>query len=81
MPLTAVHHNPLRRAGETAQLVGREPDGIPAHECELAGDYVPYFPARSELPEDNADFLLGWLSDVTPEEREQGPEPARRALD
>lgn len=80
VPLTTVHHSPLHRGTETAHLVGQELDGVPAHACELAGDYVPHFPVRSELPEDSADFVLDWLSTSTPEEREQGPDLARRAL-
>lgn len=82
VPFAAVHHGPLPRAEETARLIHAElADGIPLHRTESAGDYVPHFPRRDELPPESADFFLRFLEGTTPEEQEQGATLARRALD
>ncbi|MFG2979278.1 histidine phosphatase family protein [Streptomyces sp. NPDC048331] len=80
-PLTAVHHGPLPRAEETARLIGDQLTGVPLHRSEEAGDYVPYLPDRAELPAESADLFLNFLEGASAEEREQGPELARRAMD
>ncbi|MEW2290204.1 histidine phosphatase family protein [Streptomyces sp. NPDC047841] len=81
IPFTTVHHGPLTRAEQTAQLIGDHLGNVPLHVSEVAGDYVPYIPERDELPADSADFYLRFLAAATEEEREQGPALARRALD
>jgi probable phosphoglycerate mutase len=82
VPLSAVHHGPLPRAAQTARLAGeRLGGGVPLHESEAAGDYVPYLPERAELPADAADRLLDFLAATTPEERAEGPLLAREALE
>ncbi|MGW6574886.1 histidine phosphatase family protein [Streptomyces sp. NPDC054945] len=81
VPLAAVHHGPLPRAQETARLIGDQLTGVPLHRSEAAGDYVPYLPAREELPPESADLFLRFLEGASAEEREQGPELARRAMD
>jgi probable phosphoglycerate mutase len=79
-PLTAVHHGPLPRAEQTAQLVCDQLDGVPLRRTELAGDYIPYLPRREELPRDSADAMLGHLDQFPAEERERGPGLAQEAL-
>ncbi|MBO3675495.1 histidine phosphatase family protein [Streptomyces sp. NEAU-YJ-81] len=79
VPLSAVHHGPLPRAAETARLIGDRLDGVPAHVCEPAGDYVPYTPHRAELPAESADFLLDFVHGFPPDERARGPLLARTA--
>ncbi|MFF8835374.1 histidine phosphatase family protein [Streptomyces sp. NPDC015130] len=80
VPLTAVHHGPLARATETARLLGERLDGVPLRVTDAAGDYVPYMPAREELPAETADAMLGFLEQVPAEEREQGPGLAAAAV-
>ncbi|MCB5169572.1 histidine phosphatase family protein [Streptomyces bambusae] len=80
VPLAAVHHGPPARAAETARLVGERLDGVPLRESDAAGDYVPYVPAREELPAEAADGMLGFLDGFPAEEREQGPGLAAAAL-
>ncbi|APU44100.1 MULTISPECIES: histidine phosphatase family protein [unclassified Streptomyces] len=80
VPLTAIHHGPLARAEQTARLVEDQLDGVPRHRTEAAGDYVPYLPAREELPPEAADAWAGFLGGFTAEEREQGPGLAAAAL-
>ncbi|MEE1754711.1 histidine phosphatase family protein [Streptomyces sp. SP18CS02] len=81
IPLAAVHHGPLPRAEQTAQLIGEQLENVPLHLSEAAGDYVPHMPARDELPAHAADFFLRFLAGATPEERENGPVLAQRAMD
>lgn len=61
VPLAAVHHGPLPRAAETARIAAEQLAGVPVHECEPAGDYVPYVPSRDELPAESADHFLGFV--------------------
>ncbi|MFJ9683128.1 histidine phosphatase family protein [Streptomyces sp. NPDC101194] len=81
IPLAAVHHGPLPRAEQTACLIGEQLKNVPLYVTEAAGDYVPYMPAREELPAESAEFFLRFLHGAAIEERERGPELARQALD
>ncbi|MFJ7911727.1 histidine phosphatase family protein [Kitasatospora sp. NPDC096204] len=80
-PISALHHGPLPRAAETARLVAEQLTGVRPRQCEEAGDFVPYVPAREELPEASAEFVLDRLSATTAEEREEGALLARRAVE
>lgn len=79
-PLSVIHHGPLPRAQQTAQLIGAQLDAVPLHQSELAGDYVPYLPTKEELPPDSADAMLSFLAQVPEEECSRGPALAREAL-
>lgn len=79
-PLVAVHHGPLPRAAQTAQLISDQLDNVPAQLSEPAGDYIPYLPQRDELPPESADAMLGHLAQFSAYEREQGPRLAQEAL-
>ncbi|MFE7705922.1 histidine phosphatase family protein [Streptomyces sp. NPDC057486] len=79
-PLTAIHHGPLARAEQTAQLVCEQLESVPLQPSEPAGDYIPYIPQREELPPESADAMLGRLAQFPAEEREKGPELAGAAL-
>ncbi|MFD1930786.1 histidine phosphatase family protein [Nonomuraea mangrovi] len=81
VPFAAVHHSPLQRAADTARLIGEQLGGALPRVSQAAGDYVPYFPERDELPPDSADSLLGFLARFPPEERERGPLLAREAME
>ncbi|MET9362171.1 histidine phosphatase family protein [Streptomyces sp. NPDC006632] len=72
VPLAALHHGPLGRAAETARLIAAELDGVAPTEAAWAGDYVPHWPRRDELPPAHADGILGFLGDPGPGERESG---------
>ncbi|MFD6986913.1 histidine phosphatase family protein, partial [Streptomyces sp. NPDC059956] len=61
-PLTAIHHGPLARAEQTAQLVREQLDDVPLRRSGQAGDYIPYMPQREELPSESADAMLGHLA-------------------
>ncbi|WP_225805318.1 histidine phosphatase family protein [Streptomyces sp. NK15101] len=79
-PLTVVHHGPLARAEQTAQLIGDRLDGVPLRMSPHAGDYIPYIPRREELPAESADAMLGFLAGFPVEERAQGPGLAAEAV-
>lgn len=79
-PLSAIYHGPLPRAEQTARLICDQLDGVPLQPSELTGDYIPYVPQREELPSELADAMLGRLAQFPAEERENGPELARKAL-
>jgi broad specificity phosphatase PhoE len=81
VPLTAVHHGPLARAGQTARLIGGQLDGVPVRCSEAVGDYIPYVPARDELPPEAADTMLAFLDQFPAQEREAGPGLAAAALE
>jgi probable phosphoglycerate mutase len=78
-PLSAIHHGPLPRTQQTAQLISAQLDAVPLHQSELAGDYIPYLPTAEELPPDSADAMLRFLAQFPEEERNGGP-LAREAL-
>ncbi|MEW1723888.1 histidine phosphatase family protein [Streptomyces sp. NPDC093109] len=80
VPLAAIHHGPLARAEQTARLVGEQLDGVHRRCSDAAGDYIPYLPAREELPTEAADAMLGFLDQFPAEQREQGPALAAAAL-
>ncbi|MFE0606622.1 histidine phosphatase family protein [Streptomyces sp. NPDC058892] len=61
-------------------LISAQLDTVPLHQSELAGDYIPYLPAKEELPPDAADAMLNFLAQVPEEERDRGPALAREAL-
>ncbi|MET9515648.1 histidine phosphatase family protein [Streptomyces sp. NPDC002994] len=79
-PLSAIHHGPLPRAAQTARLIGEQLVGVPLHQSEPAGDYIPYLPRKQELPPDSADRMLTFLAQFPEGERERGPALAREAL-
>ncbi|WP_406138515.1 histidine phosphatase family protein [Streptomyces sp. NBC_01089] len=79
-PLSVIHHGPLPRARQTAQLIGAQLDAVPLRQSEPAGDYIPYLPTKEELPPDSADALLGFLAQFSEEERNGGPALARQAV-
>ena len=56
----AVHHGPLRRAAETAELVAASLPGVPVYATELAGDHLPHDTEPAGLPSAYADFLAGF---------------------
>ncbi|MGC0316722.1 histidine phosphatase family protein [Kitasatospora acidiphila] len=80
-PISTVHHGPLCRAAQSARLIAEQLPGAELREAECAGDYVPSFPQRSELPPEAADHLMRFLAQATDEEREHGPGLARQAVE
>ncbi len=46
----AVHHGPLRRAAQTAELIAKSLPDVPVYETELAGDHLPHDTDPTDLP-------------------------------
>jgi probable phosphoglycerate mutase len=80
VPLSTIHHGPLPRTEQTARLISDQLDDVPLHPTEAAGDYVPYIPAKAELPPASADYLMSRLEQIPAEERTHGPALAHEAL-
>jgi serine/threonine-protein phosphatase PGAM5 len=59
LPLAGIHHGPLPRAAETARLISAALPGVPLHQDDVVGDYVPPVPDPHALPEVYARFLAG----------------------
>lgn len=80
VPLSAIHHGPLPRATETAELIGEQISGVPLHVSEPAGDYVPFVPERGDVSPAYAAYTVDRLQALSAVEREAGPALARQAL-
>ncbi|WP_236240307.1 histidine phosphatase family protein [Streptomyces sp. CC228A] len=80
-PVSVVHHGPLVRAAETARIIGeRLGPAVPVREAKAAGDYIPYLPAKGEIPAASGDATVERLAGFPAREREDGPRLAREAL-
>jgi broad specificity phosphatase PhoE len=73
-PLAAIHHSPIRRAAETAEILAGYLPNAPLRPSKIVGDYVPSTPA--DLPPVYAQFLSG----VSDDERAEGARLAAAAL-
>jgi probable phosphoglycerate mutase len=73
LPFDAVHHGPLRRAAETAELVAAALPGVPVHAAEMVGDHLPHDTDPAGLPPAYASFLAGF------DQRERTDGPRRTA--
>ncbi|WP_410630495.1 histidine phosphatase family protein [Amycolatopsis sp. cmx-4-83] len=78
VPVTAIHHGPLPRAAQTADLIAAQLPGVPRNENEAAGDFVPYIPQREELPETAAGVLLAFARSLPPADEDLAAEAERR---
>ncbi|MBV1855224.1 histidine phosphatase family protein [Catellatospora tritici] len=76
-PIAAVHHGPLPRATQTAQLIATHLPGVPVATSELADDYVPYVPEQELLPP----VWQGFLDGYTEQEITDGARRARDLVD
>ncbi|MFC0008029.1 histidine phosphatase family protein [Micromonospora siamensis] len=77
VPFAAVHHGPLVRAAQTAELVARSLPGIPVYATELAGDHLPHDTDPAGLPSAYAKLLAGYSA----AERVDGPRVTAAAVD
>ncbi|MEU7754597.1 histidine phosphatase family protein [Micromonospora sp. NPDC049171] len=72
----AVHHGPLRRAAQTAELVATSLPDVPVYATELAGDHLPHDTDPADLPPAYAKFL----AQFTAAERVDGPRVTAAAV-
>lgn len=77
VPLTRIHHGPLPRATQTAEMVAASMPGVPVRAVDILGDYVPPVPEPATLPGPYARFLAA----VTAEEFADGATRADAAIE
>ncbi len=77
VPFAAVHHSPLRRATETAEIVAGRLPGVPLVPSDLLRDCVPSAPERELLSPVLAEFVDGFSE----AELGAGPPQAAAALE
>jgi serine/threonine-protein phosphatase PGAM5 len=76
IPFSAIHHSPLPRAVQTAQLIAGSLPGVPLSPSDLLGDYVPAVPDPDIVPQAHA-----WVVDhYRPAELAAGPALAAAAI-
>ncbi|WP_433535996.1 histidine phosphatase family protein [Micromonospora sp. CA-249363] len=75
-PFAAVHHGPLRRAAQTAEVVAAALPDVPVYVTELAGDHLPHDTDPTGLPSAYAEFLAGFST----AERADGPRVTAEAV-
>jgi probable phosphoglycerate mutase len=80
-PVSVIHHGPLPRAQETAELVHGRLDGVDLRMSKAAGDYIPYMPEPGEITAESGAATVARLAEFPAEERELGPALAQEALD
>ncbi|MEU7133665.1 histidine phosphatase family protein [Streptomyces sp. NPDC046261] len=81
VPFPAVHHSPLARAVQTAQVIGERLGGVPLRPSRAAGDYLPHVPTAEDLPPQWADFVLAFLARFPEEDAGLGAALAREAVE
>jgi broad specificity phosphatase PhoE len=77
IPFAALHHSPVRRAAQTAELIAERLPGVPLRPSEVVGDYVPGAPDPATLPPAYAGFVAGF----TEVDLVDGPKLAARAVE
>lgn len=79
VPFEAVHHSPLPRAAETAEIVAGHLPRVPGHVCDFAADRtpVPSGERRDRYPE----RWHAWLDAVSEQERDLDAAGLRAAVE
>jgi len=79
VPFSAIHHSPLARAVQTADIVAGHLAGVPRHECDFVADRTPVPAAgrRCSYP----DRWHDWLDGVPEGERDEDAVALRAAVD
>ncbi|MEU4677235.1 histidine phosphatase family protein [Micromonospora sp. NPDC023737] len=74
-----MHHSPLSRAAETAEILAEYLPDVPRHACDFAMDRTPVPSAehRTEYPE----RFLSWLDEVPDQERDEDAVGLRAAVE
>ncbi|HEX2772844.1 MAG TPA: histidine phosphatase family protein [Micromonosporaceae bacterium] len=69
VPFSAIHHSPLARAAQTADIVASHLPQVPRHDCDFVADRTPVPSAgqRGRYP----DRWHAWLDGVPDDERDE----------
>ncbi|MFI5898289.1 histidine phosphatase family protein [Actinoplanes sp. NPDC051513] len=73
----SVHHSPLARAAETADIAGRHFPGTPRHSGDFVADRTPWPSAKTGYPQ----RWHGWLDGVPIDERDRDATALRAAVE
>ncbi|MCU7722635.1 histidine phosphatase family protein [Actinoplanes sp. KI2] len=78
VPVSTIHHSPLTRAAQTAEIVAGHLPRVPRHDCDFVADRtpVPSPDHRDAYP----DRWLRWLDDVPAAERDEDATALRAAV-
>lgn len=78
VPFSAIHHSPLTRAAQTADIVAGRLPQVPRHACDLVTDRTPVPSAeqRGQYP----DRWHAWLDGVPEADRDQDAVALRAAV-
>ncbi|NMO51041.1 histidine phosphatase family protein [Actinoplanes sp. TBRC 11911] len=79
VPFDAIHHSPLARAAETADIVATHLPQVPSHPCDHVTDRTPVPSAdrRTDYPQ----RWHAWLDRVPPAERDENATYLRAAVE
>lgn len=79
VPFSAIHHSPLARATETADVVAGHLPRVPRHSCDFVADRTPVPSAgrRGDYP----DRWHAWLDAVPDNERDEDAGALRAAVE
>lgn len=79
VPISAIHHSPLARATQTADIIADHLPQLPRHDCEFLGDRTPVPSAgqRGQYPSE----LLAWLDGVPADERDEDATALQAAVE
>jgi serine/threonine-protein phosphatase PGAM5 len=72
-----IHHSPLARAAQTAEIVGRHLPATPRHACHFVADRTPVPTDRASYPQRWHD----WFDGVPAEERDEDAVALRAAVE
>jgi serine/threonine-protein phosphatase PGAM5 len=77
IPVSAIHHSPLARAVQTAELIAGCLPGVPVYSSDVLADYVPAVPDPDIVPQ-----AYAWVVDnYSPAELANGPALAAAAIE
>jgi serine/threonine-protein phosphatase PGAM5 len=79
VPFSAIHHSPLARAAQTADIVAGHLPEVPRHDCDLVADRTPVPSAaqRGQYPQ----RWHAWLDGVPDDERDEDAVTLRAAVE
>ncbi|GAA2619492.1 histidine phosphatase family protein [Paractinoplanes durhamensis] len=79
VPFAAIHHSPLARAAQTADIAAGHLPGVARHACDFALDRTPV--PTAERRDRYPDRWHGWLDDVPDDERDEDATALRAAVE
>jgi len=79
VPFSSVHHSPLKRAAQTAEIVAGHLPQVPRHACEFVADRTPV-PSPAQLGQYPRRWH-DWLNGVPDDERDEDAKALQAAVE